>query len=65
MLISNTCSFKKKVLSNLRSVLIYSLRYENFVKLTKKYPWRSLMLKKLHFYSCHFFEPSAPQNIIS
>ena len=34
MLISNTCSFPK-MLSNLASLLIYSLCSENFIKLTE------------------------------
>ena len=38
MLISNTCIFQKRMLSNLAGVLIYLLCSENFVKLTKIYP---------------------------
>ena len=37
MLISNTCIFQKRMLSNSTGVLIYLLCSENFVKLTKIY----------------------------
>ena len=37
ILISNTCSFQKKMLPNLTGFLIYSLCSENLVKLAKIY----------------------------
>ena len=43
MLISHTCIFQKRMLSNLTGVLIYLLCSENFVKLTKIYPRGSLL----------------------
>ena len=54
------------MLPKLICVLIYSLTKchtlniysENFVILAEKYPWRSLMLRKLQY----FFERSAPPN---
>ena len=72
MLISNTRSLQKKMLTNLTCVLIYSLTKNirendsgNFVKLAEIYPWRSFLLRKLQYLDSPLFERSAPPNIIS
>ena len=71
MLILNTCSFQKKMLSNLTCVLIYSWTKcviedgsENFVKLAEIYPSRSLLLRNLQYLEPSLFERSAPANTI-
>ena len=71
MLILNTCSFQKKILSDLTCVLIYSWTKcviedgsENFAKLAEIHPSRSLFLRKLQCLESSLFERSAPPNTI-
>ena len=78
MTILNTCSFQKKLQSNLTCVLIYSLtkcvlKYgfkescvlKNFVKLAEICPWQSLLLRNLQYLKPPLFERSAKPNITS
>ena len=72
ILISNTRSFQKKMLTNLTCAPIYSLtKYilendsESFVKLAEIYPRQSLLLRKLQYLDLPLFKRGAPPSIIS